>query len=108
MGRYYRFRRYYRFWGGTTACGRYYRFRRYYSLWGGTTALGGTTARKRYYRLYAFLECEQDSCLAGQTDLEEAFSPSFDPRAQHINRGAVLAHGRDQETLSHVPATPSL
>ena len=27
----------------------------------------------------------------GKTDFEEAFTPSFDPRAQHINRGAGLA-----------------
>ena len=37
------------------------------------------------------LESERDSCLSGKTDFEEAFTPSFDSRAQHINRGAGLA-----------------
>ena len=31
--------------------------------------------------------------LAGKTDFEETLSPSFDPRARHINRGAGLALG---------------
>ena len=37
------------------------------------------------------LESEKDSCLSGETDFEEAFTPSFDPMAQHINRGVGLA-----------------
>ena len=45
--------------------------------------------------------------LAGKTNFEEAFTPSFDPRAQHINRGAGLAPKTHQETPSRVPATPS-
>ena len=53
------------------------------------------------------LESEWDSCLSGKTDFEEAFAPSFDPRAQHINRGVGLAPKTHQETPSHVPATPS-
>ena len=53
------------------------------------------------------LESEWDSCLSGKTDFEEAFAPSFDPRAQHINRGAGLAPKTHQETPSRVPATPS-
>ena len=36
------------------------------------------------------LESEKDSCLSGETDFVEAFTPSFDPKAQHINRGAGL------------------
>ena len=50
---------------------------------------------------------EWDSCLSGKPDFEEAFSPSFDPRAQHINRGAGLAPKTHQETPSRVPETPS-
>ena len=37
------------------------------------------------------LESEKDSCLSCETDFVEAFTPSFDPKAQHINRGAGLA-----------------
>ena len=37
------------------------------------------------------LESEKDSCLLGETDFVETFTPSFDPRAQDINRGAGLA-----------------
>ena len=50
------------------------------------------------------LESEKDSCLSGETDFMETFTPSFDPRAQHINRGAGLAQRTHQETPSHVPA----
>ena len=53
------------------------------------------------------LESEKDSCLSGETDFVEAFTPSFDPKAQHINRGAGLAPKTLQETPSRVPATPS-
>ena len=53
------------------------------------------------------LESEKDSCLSGETDFEEAFTPSFDPRAQHINKGVGLAPKTHQEIPSHVPATPS-
>ena len=42
-----------------------------------------------------------------KTDFEEAFAPSLDPRAQHINRGEGLAPKTHQETPSRVPATPS-
>ena len=54
--------------------------------------LGGR--RREPWRLA--LESEKDSCLSGETDFEEAFTPSFDPRAQHINRGAGLAPKRQQ------------
>ena len=50
------------------------------------------------------LEYEKYSCLSGETDFEEAFTPSFDPRAQHI---LGLAPQRHQETPSRVPGTPS-
>ena len=50
---------------------------------------------------------EKDSCLSGETDFVEAFTPSFDPKAQHINRAVGLAPKRNQETPSRVPATPS-
>ena len=50
---------------------------------------------------------EKDSCLSGETDFVEAFTPSFDPKAQHINRGAGLAPKTHQETPRRVPATPS-
>ena len=33
------------------------------------------------------LESEKDSCLSGETDFVEAFTPSFDPKAQHIIEG---------------------
>ena len=33
------------------------------------------------------LESEKNSCLSGKNDFEEAFTPSFDLKAQHINRG---------------------
>ena len=48
-----------------------------------------------------------DSCLSSKTDFDEGFAPSFEPRAQHINRGAGLAPKTHQETPSRVPATPS-
>src|SRR5215216_1652722 len=54
------------------------------------------------------LESEKDSCLSGETDFVETFTPSFDPKAQHINRGAGLAPKTHQDTPSRVPATPSL
>ena len=53
------------------------------------------------------LESEKDSCLSGETNFVEAFTPSFDPKAQHINRGAGLAPKTHQETPSRVPATLS-
>src|SRR3989337_3923909 len=53
------------------------------------------------------LEVRVGLFLAGKTDFEEAFTTSFDPRAQHINRGAGLAPGTHKESPSHVPATPS-
>ena len=52
-------------------------------------------------------ESEKDSCLSGETDFVQAFTPSFDPKAQHINRGVGLAPKTYQETPSRVPATPS-
>ena len=51
------------------------------------------------------IKSEKDSCLSGETDFVEAFTPSFDPRAQDINRGAGLAPKTHQETPSRVPAT---
>ena len=53
------------------------------------------------------LDSEKDSCLSGETDFVEAFTPSFDPKAQHINRGVGLAPKTHQETPSRVPATLS-
>ena len=53
------------------------------------------------------LESEKDSCLSGETDFVEAFTPSFDPKAQHINRGVGLAPKTHQETPNRVPATLS-
>ena len=53
------------------------------------------------------LDSEKDSCLSGETDFVEAFTPSFDPKAQHVNRGVGLAPKTHQETPSRVPATPS-
>ena len=53
------------------------------------------------------LESEWDSCLLGKTDFEEAFAPIFDPRAQHINRGAVLEPKTHQDSPSRVSATLS-
>ena len=53
------------------------------------------------------LESEKDSCLSGETDFVEAFTPSFDTKDQHINRGVGLAPKTHQETPSRVPATPS-
>ena len=64
----------------------------------------GVWARQGLWRLV--LESEWDSCLSGKTDFEEAFAPSFDPRAQHINRRAGLAPKTHQETPSRVTATP--
>ena len=61
--------------------------------------------RRRPWRLA--LEFEKDSSLSGETDFVEAFTPSFDPKAQHINRGAGLAPKTHQETPSRVLATPS-
>ena len=53
------------------------------------------------------LESEKDSFLSGKTDFEDSFTPSFDPRAQHINKGVGLAPKTHQGTPSRVPATPS-
>ena len=52
-------------------------------------------------------EIREGLFLAGKTDFEEAFTPSFDTKAQHINRGVGLAPKTHQETPSRVPATPS-
>ena len=57
-------------------------------------AHGVWARRQGLWRLV--LESEWDSCLSGKTDFEEAFAPSFDPGAQHINRGAWLAPKRQQ------------
>ena len=54
------------------------------------------------------LESEKDSCLSGETDFEEAFTPSFDPRAQHINRGAGLTPKTHEDKPICVPTTPTL
>ena len=37
------------------------------------------------------LESEKGFCLSGETNFVEACTPSFDPKAQHINRGVGLA-----------------
>ena len=52
-------------------------------------SLASGCRRREPWRLA--LESEKDSCLSGETDFVEAFTPSFDPKAQHINRGAGLA-----------------
>ena len=77
---------------------------------------------KRYYRSRAVLPlvrgaagirvglfpCGPNRPCAGKTELVEAFCPSLDPGAQHINRGAGLAHGTHQDFPSRVPATLAL
>ena len=78
---------------------------------------------KRYYRLceavlplvrgtagirVGLFPCGPNRPCAGKTELVEAFCPSLDPRAQHINRGAGLAHGTHQDFPSRVPATLTL
>ena len=68
-------------------------------------SLASASRRREPWRLA--LEFEKDSCLSGETDFVEAFTPSFDPKAQHINRGVGLAPKTHQETPSRVPATPS-
>ena len=68
-------------------------------------SLASGSRRREPWRLA--LESEKDSCLSGETDFVEAFTPSFDPKAQHINRGVGLAPKTHQETPSRVPATPS-
>ena len=68
-------------------------------------SLASGSRRREPWRLA--LESEKDSCLLGETDFVEAFTPSFDPKAQHINRGVGLAPKTHQETPSRVPATPS-
>ena len=68
-------------------------------------SLASGSRRQEPWRLA--LESEKDSCLSGETDFVDAFTPSFDPKAQHINRGAWLAPKTNQETPSRVPATPS-
>ena len=52
-------------------------------------SLASGSRRREPWRLA--LESEKDSCLSGETDFVEAFTPSFDPKAQHINRGVGLA-----------------
>ena len=44
--------------------------------------------------------------LAFQTEYGEALSPSYDPMAQHINRGAGLAPRTHQKSPSRVPVPP--
>ena len=61
-------------------------------------SLASGSRRREPWRLA--LESKKDSCLSGKTDFEEAFTPSFDPKAQHINRGAGLAPETHQETPS--------
>ena len=68
-------------------------------------SLASGSRRRECWRLA--LESEKDSCLSGETDFVEAFTPSFDPKAQHINRGVGLAPKTHQETPSRVPANPS-
>ena len=53
-------------------------------------AHGVWARRQGLWRLV--LESEWDSCLSDKTDFEEAFTPSFDTKAQHINRGGRLEH----------------
>src|SRR3954467_12042576 len=52
-------------------------------------SLASGSRRREPWRLA--LESEKDSCLSGGTNFVEAFTPSFDPKAQHINRGVGLA-----------------
>ena len=68
-------------------------------------SLASGSRRREPWRLA--LESEKDSCLSGETDFVEAFTPSFDPKAQHINRGVGLAPKTHQETPSCVSATLS-
>ena len=82
------------------------RKRKFCGVQGPDARVPGVLVRRREpWRLA--LESEKDSCLSGETDFVEAFTPSFDPKAQHINRGAGLAPKTHQETPSRVPATPS-
>ena len=62
-------------------------------------SLASGSRRREPWRLA--LESEKDSCLLGETDFVEAFTPSFDPRAQHINRGAGLPKTH-QEFILHL------
>ena len=71
-----------------------------------TEAHGIWARRQGLWRLV--LEVREGLFLAGKANFEEVLSPSFDPRAQHINRGAGLAPGTHQDTPSRVPATLSL
>ena len=50
------------------------------------------------WRLALESENEKDSCLSGETNFVEAFTPSFDPKAQHINRGVGLAPKTSRNT----------
>ena len=68
-------------------------------------SLASGSRRREPWRLA--LESEKDSCLSGETDFVEDFTPSFDPKAQYINRGVGLAPKTHQETPSRVPATMS-
>src|SRR3954467_12578650 len=57
------------------------------------------------------LESEKDSCLSGETDFVEAFTPSFDPKAQHINRGAGAStkeRSRNSKPCAGNPVSSSL
>ena len=49
--------------------------------------------------------CRPNRPCAGKTDLEETFTPSLDPKAQHINRGAGLAHDIHQDFSKSCAAT---
>ena len=69
-------------------------------------AHGVWARRQGLWRLV--LEVREGLFLVGKTEFEEDLTPSFDPRAQHINRGAGLAPKTHQDTPSRVPATPSL
>ena len=61
-------------------------------------AHGVWARRQGLWRLV--LESEWDCCLSGKTNFEEDFTPSFDIRAQHINRGAGLAPKTSRNTKS--------
>ena len=89
----------------------------------GTTAVKAVLPHKRYYRLceavlplvcgtagirVGLFSCGPNRPCAGKTDLEEAFTPSLDPKAQHINRGAGLAPGIDQDFPKPCAATLTL
>ena len=62
------------------------RKRKFCGVQGPDARVPGVWSRRREpWRLA--LESEKDSCLSGETDFVETFTQSFDPKAQHINRG---------------------